>query len=269
MKIFELLGIKKTIVGKNPRELVNFFNETTGKLRMLGKGAHAIALTDGKYVYKFWYVDDAYERFAKLCLSTSKPYLPKLVGRIRTLPRILKVKGSDELKDVRYVKMEKLSPINPRDIEIKIFDDDTLKRIPELVSRNHRNLSNLENFFTYLGASWDGSRNQKDLREYYTKVLVSRVMTGIPNLDDPHVIQAAKKNPVLTKDASYYLDAYIVLSGIMKEGDFLDVKVNNVAERTNGEVVLLDPIADNRSNALAWEVLEWVKDHESQFSLPR
>lgn len=110
MKLNELVGVKK-FIGMNSTEVLDFLKNTQGKLKPLGSGANAVALTDGTDVYKFWMLDSAYDKFIKYVQANQQnPFLPQLKSAVKTIPAFF-LRHKNAPDKIKYVKMEKLSPV--------------------------------------------------------------------------------------------------------------------------------------------------------------
>jgi hypothetical protein len=110
MKLNELVGVKK-FIGMNSTEVLDFLKNTQGKLKPLGSGANAAALTDGTDVYKFWLIDSAYDKFIKYVQANQQnPFLPKLKSAVKTIPAFF-LRHKNAPDKIKYIKMEKLSPV--------------------------------------------------------------------------------------------------------------------------------------------------------------
>jgi hypothetical protein len=113
----ELLGVKK-YADKSASDIVDelFDGQGKGKLRYLGAGANAVAVTNGTIVYKFWLYDPCFDAWVDYCRANPKvPELPKYYTKIKTMPLFFKV--SDKAREkvgnrLKYVQMEKLSQTN-------------------------------------------------------------------------------------------------------------------------------------------------------------
>jgi hypothetical protein len=147
MKILELLGVKK-FAGMTSREVIDFVKSMdSSKLKVLGRGANAVALTDGKAVYKFWLVDSAYEDFIKYAAANqSNPFLPKLLSPVKTLPAFF-VRSAKAPDVVKFVKLELLEPlsgawgIEDEELQITKGSEQKLEIKNELfgiIERNHQ-----------------------------------------------------------------------------------------------------------------------------------
>lgn len=229
LQLDELAGTKR-LAGMTPAEAVEFIkNEFAAgrtKLRPLGKGAMAVALTNGTDVFKFWYQDSAYEKFANFCMANDSPWLPKFKSKVRTLPKFLKI--GDSAKSIHYVKMELLQPFNPKSGELKLWDD------PAIISQLGGGLGNyveIEDIFRWSRASkkprgvtkWLLSDHQK---KYDIDVDLEQFMEELrPEIKDLITVVSG-------------------IAGILGEDDRIDHADRNMVMR-GSQPVILDPIVND------------------------
>ena len=105
----EVMGVKK-FANMTFDEVLDYVNQHTGpgKFQVLGHGNSAVALKKGNVCYKFWFKDDAYEKFVKYCLEhQDNPFLPKFYGGIKTLPAFF-LRSKNAPDRISYIKMELL-----------------------------------------------------------------------------------------------------------------------------------------------------------------
>lgn len=233
LRLDELSGVNKRLTQLSPEEAVEFikseFAAGKTKLRPLGKGALGVALTNGTDVFKFWYQDGAYERYANFCIGNDSPWLPKFKSKVRTLPRFIKIDGNKA--DIRYVKMELLQPFKS-DFLMKIWTDpDIIKQI----GGDKNNLTNVDQVFRWARASkkprgvlkWllNGHKEEKDIQ-----VDVEQFLADV--------------NPQLLS----LIDTVVQIVNILGDDDRLDLDEDgvqrNMAMRGN-QPVILDPIVND------------------------
>lgn len=112
MKLYELLGVKK-FYDKHLDDVKKAFTSSGSLYKKLGSGATATAYARGEeYVYKFWLIDTAYEEYVNYCLDNQdNPHIPIFYSDIKNLHSFF-ARTSDFPNKIRYIKMERLTPIN-------------------------------------------------------------------------------------------------------------------------------------------------------------
>jgi len=112
MKLDELMGIKH-LYNKELKDLLNFFSKPKSDLKFIGKGAIArVFRTSDNYIYKFWIEDKAYEDYVNYCLDNQdNSAVPVFYTPIKTLHAFFK-RPSSFPKNIKYIKMEQLKPLN-------------------------------------------------------------------------------------------------------------------------------------------------------------
>ena len=79
------------------------------------KGSNATVIDRDGYVWRTWFNDPGFERFLKYIESNkSNPHLPKILSRVREEP--VQFKGMPKGMKIKYVKVEKLSDLEPGDL---------------------------------------------------------------------------------------------------------------------------------------------------------
>lgn len=228
MKLQELAGTKR-LSNMTPAQAVDFVKSefAAGKttLRPLGKGALGVALTNGTDVFKFWYQDSAYEKFANFCVGNDSPWLPKFKSKVRTLPKFLKI--GDGAENIHYVKMELLQPFSGSD-EIRIFDDEDLIK---QIGGEKNNITSFENVFRWATAS-------KAPRGVLKWLLGDHQKTHKISID----LEQHWEN---VSPAMYSLvDVMTKIRALLSDEDRLDFGTRNMAMRGT-QPVILDPIVND------------------------
>lgn len=114
MKLDELLGVKK-FYDKHLDDVKKAFVSNGSLYKKLGSGATATAYAQGdEYVYKFWLMDTAYEKYVDYCLDNQdNPHIPVLYSDIKNLHSFF-ARTEDFPDKIRYIKMERLTPLKER-----------------------------------------------------------------------------------------------------------------------------------------------------------
>lgn len=229
MKLQELAGTKR-LSNMTPAEAVEFVKAefAAGKttLRPLGKGALGVALTNGTDVFKFWYQDSAYAKFANFCVDNNSPWLPKFKSKVRVLPKFLKI--GDGAENINYVKMELLTPFYAND-QIDIW---TNEQIVKQIGGERNNFTDVETVFRWVTASktprgvlkWLLSDHQKQQK---ISVDLEQFMTEV--------------NPMLLD----LIDVATKIRALLGDDDRLDFANRNMAMRNRTQPVILDPIVND------------------------
>jgi len=241
MKLYELSGAKR-LSQLTPAEAVDFikaeFAAGKTKLRPLGKGALGVALTNGTDVFKFWYQDSAYAKFANFCVDNPSPWLPKFKSKVRVLPKFLKI--GDGAENINYVKMELLTPFHGND-QIDFFkDEDVIKQI----GGERNNFTDMETVFRWATASktprgvlkWLLSDHQKQQR------ISVDLEQFLPNIS-PELYSLVE---VMTK-----------IRALLTDDDRLDFGTRNMAMRGN-QPVILDPIVNDADIRINREISDFL-----------
>jgi hypothetical protein len=241
MKLNELTGAKR-LSQMTPAQAVDFIKAefAAGKttLRPLGKGALGVALTNGTDVFKFWYQDSAYAKFANFCVDNPSPWLPKFKSKVRVLPKFLKI--GDGSANINYVKMELLKPFHGND-QIDIWKDEA---IVKQIGGERNNFTDIENVFRWATASktprgvlkWlldDHQKQQRisvDLQEFMPQV-------------NPELLSLIE---VMTK-----------IRMLLTDDDRLDFGTRNMAMRGN-QPVILDPIVNDDDIRINKEISDFL-----------
>lgn len=241
MKLQELAAAKR-LSQMTPAQAVEFvkaeFADGRTSLRPLGKGALGVALTNGTDVFKFWYQDSAYAKFADFCADNPSPWLPRFKSRVRTLPKFLKI--GDGSADIRYVKMELLRPFNGSD-QIDIFDDPEVVRS---IGGERNNFTDVETVFRWATASktprgvlkWLLDAHQKDRR-------ISVDLQELAPQVSPRLLELIE---VLTR-----------IRALLTGDDRLDFGTRNMAMR-GSQPVILDPIVNDDDIRINREISDFL-----------
>jgi hypothetical protein len=242
MRLDELVGIKK-LRGETPQTVVDFIKKEFAvgrtKLRPLGKGANAVALTDGTTVFKFWAKDSMYEKYVALASANStNPFFPKFKSGIRKLPTF--ISSEPELKHygidhIKYVKIELLQPATDEDMWLPIFIDPALdKEIEEATGRNYANGIDLETLGEW-GGQFTGNPDA-DL-----KYILDDYLQDYCGYDFEYTKHMRKVNPKLVQ----LIKAFSKTAKLLQDVKYarFDICRNNLAKRGD-QLVLLDPIVD-------------------------
>jgi hypothetical protein len=252
MNLLELTGIKSiTAPSQNDEEshvaavlqrLQQAIDAGVTKLRPLGRGANALALTDGEKVYKFWHRDSAYEKFVEFCMENPSRWLPKFKSKIKHLPRLLNLKSAKEdpdnleadaeiLRGLKYVKMELLQPFKG-DSVLWLFKD---RKVLEEIGMEFNDIENYTSIETVF--EWGGMGNNPraaliEMLHYHAED------SDIEGADLSKYIE--KLNP----DVLELMAISVKLAKVMGKYDRYDVADRNLALR-DGQIVILDPIVDD------------------------
>lgn len=241
LQLDELAGTKR-LSSMSPEQAVNFIKQefAAGKttLRPLGKGALGVAMTNGTDVFKFWYQDSAYEKFANFCVDNPSPWLPKFKSKVKTLPKFLKIGDSSE--SIRYVKMELLKPFYGND-QIDIWKNaDIIKQI----GGERNNFTDIETVFRWATASktprgvlkWLLSDHQKEQK---ISISLEQFMADV----NPELISLIE---VMTK-----------IRALLTDDDRLDFGTRNMAMR-GSQPVILDPIVNDDDIRINSEISDFL-----------
>lgn len=257
MRVDELTGIKH-LRDRPLSAVLNWirreFCAGRTKLRVLGRGSNAVALTDGQTVFKFWVKDSAYEQFVEFCLKNQdNPFLPKFKSKIRYLPKALngiemwsREDGkSIDVSTVRYVKMEMLQPYKgdggfwlfPPDIRRLVDEDDDIACFIDF--------DTLLEFGNYFHGDY-----HKDVGILFNDIM--RKFSGMP---------ASLPYEKYTSELNHELMAFIKTLSKMSDsliGEYrFDPGNRNMALRGN-QVVILDPIVNDDDLEMNARFLELV-----------
>ena len=238
MKLHELSGAKH-LAKLNPEQVVDFIKRefAAGKtsLRPLGKGALGVALTNGTDVFKFWYQDSAYSKFANFCVDNPSPWLPKFKSKVRVLPKFIKI--GDGAENINYVKMELLQPFTGND-RIKIFDD------ANIVGGDKNNYTDFETVFRWATSSKTPRGVLKWLLSDHQKV-----HSISANLEE-HLTDVSK--PMLE-----LIEVMTKIRALLTDDDRLDFGTRNMALRGN-QPVILDPIVNDADIRINSEISDFL-----------
>jgi hypothetical protein len=235
-EIEEMVGVKK-FQNMTSADIEKFFGGNFNSVKLLGVGMHAMALQIGEEVYKFWLVDSAYEAFARYCMANQgNQFLPKFHGGIKTMPAFF-LRSSNAPDVVKYVKMEKLIPVghltgNSWEVHPEFQDEEEEDEWGSYRYVNFENVVQLceKALFKDLNGFTHAMQNNRGANFTYNPT----------NFD-----------PVLTLLVNTIMD-------IMELGDnHLDLHAGNVMKRADGQLVILDPIANNKDVALNNEFLKF------------
>lgn len=142
MKLFELTGVHS----KREKDMLDLLNDISGegsKFKKAGEGVAAQVLvhSDGT-IYKFWAKDSAYEKFVEFVQHhQSDKHIPKLKSKIKELHSFFK-KPKEFPEKIKYVKMERLTPVNYTDLfpgTKNIFLIDAIKTIYHGIAHHRAN----------------------------------------------------------------------------------------------------------------------------------
>lgn len=255
MKLNELLGIKK-LANLEPGQIATWlqqeFDAGRSTLRPLGKGANAIALTNGKIVFKFWLIDSAYEKYVEFCRKNqNNPMLPKFLSPVRRLPRVLanfRMTTEDgkvvNAGDVRYVKMELLQPYKERNGDFRLFSDPKARAAIE-AENDLDNYTSLYTIFEW-GVAFGSDADEN------AKVLFNDIQRGANYASEtvPYEKYQHLLNPFL-------VELMLTLGQINDAIDDVrfDGGTRNMAMRGD-QVVILDPIVNDDDLMLNQEFLD-------------
>lgn len=242
MKLFELSGIKQfrdlkavEAVARLKRE----FASGRTKLRFLGHGESAVALTDGTSVFKLWYKDSAYEKFVECALENQdNPFFPKFKSAPKTLPKLIKI--TNQPGDIRYVKMELLEPYTLSTF-IELFTD---KDILDEIGAQDKARNRLSFHILFDVANEGGSAD-----EMFKKAIKVHCRNEGIKVD----LMAYKDsiNPELRK----FIEALALIEAKMGDNDEFDYGRKNMAQRGN-QPVILDPVCNAMDNNISAAVLK-------------
>lgn len=228
----ELIGVKKfkEMTSDEIRTyLEKTFNAANGpmKIKLLGQGAHAVAVQIGSFAYKFWLVDDAYEKFAEYAIKhQDNPLMPKIYGGIKSMPAFF-VKHEAAPARVKYVKMELLQPLQSGSIKIVVIPgfSDTLG-LDRFISNSYRWIHN---------ETW-----KEDFLKWIPNAVPSQMYDG----------KYALPEGATFDDLSYELKLWATtcreLYDLNHQEADLDLHSENLMARGN-QPVILDPVADENS----------------------
>lgn len=255
MKLFELTGVKR-LRDKTPQETIDLlrqdFEYSRTNLKPLGRGAYAVAFTDGTNVFKFWHKDSAYEKYVDFCHHNTSRFLPKFKSRVKTLHNL--ITGNDKPIDINYVKMELLTPFTgspelqiwakeiPREEITALFSDDK-KALTSSCFDDDKTIT-YGRLFTGAGANW---KFQKTIRN----AIVNGIRGGgayCPHEDDlipllkyanPEILELYKlllrmKAEILNSNPEDMFEPAI---------DRFDCAARNLAMRGD-QLVILDPVCN-------------------------
>lgn len=224
-RVDELVGVKK-FANMTHLDIVKYLKDTfgEGRFRVLGDGTNAIALELNGVVYKFWLKDSAYEDFVRYAAKNQdNPLLPKIRSGIKELPAFF-VRSNLAPDTIRYVKLEFLESCTDRSIrctnESGIYRD-----MATLASGIHARLR-----ITELTAQ---QIEDQFVEKFYDSDAVAAGKDGSQTLTPEF------KNLIQT------------VWEITQLGDHLaDYHDGNFLSRENGEVVIIDPIANESDISL-------------------
>lgn len=228
MKLDELLGVKK-FYDKHLDDVKKAFVSNGSLYKKLGSGATATAYAQGdEYVYKFWLMDTAYEKYVDYCLDNQdNPHVPVLYSDIKNLHSFF-ARTSDFPDKIRYIKMERLTPLK----------DNT--KWPGVTAKNSKN-----KFYTYV------------------ETIIDFILESIQTGDDINSISDFKKemfnDPTVEIDVSdkAWKDMYeifkIMLDLFHTMDYHADYHAGNIMMRGD-TVVITDPYCDDESIELSDDI---------------
>ena len=229
LRLDELSGTKR-LSSMSPAEAVEFvkteFAAGKTKLRPLGKGALGVALTNGTDVFKFWYQDSAYEKYANFCIANNSPWLPKFKSKVRTLPKFIKI--GDSAKSIHYVKMELLGPFTGWQGKVQLWND------PDII----RQIGGDKNNHMYVEDVFRWSRSSKKARG------VTKWLLGDHKKFNDIEVDLEQFMDQMTPEIKELIEVVVGIAGILGDDDRLDFADRNMAMRGN-QPVILDPIVND------------------------
>ena len=256
MLLNELTGIKH-LKQKSALEILQFLDDqvVAGKsdIEIIGNGANGMAIRLGNYVYKFWVKDSGYENFINYCLKNQgDKYIPTIHGkRIRTLP--IDILGDGSV--IKYVKMDLLEEFytSDGDLEITVFKDE--HPFP------HTNKCPV-----VLLLDWISDYSWPDTTSY--KAFMEPLMSDLCNLfetisGEKYWVELYEKSDpmdLLTDELNGLCKHLFEISKFTGGETFLDVKLGNIMKDKNGELVILDPLANNSDIELNSIIFNSVED---------
>lgn len=224
----ELIGVKK-FKDMSSDEIRTYlektFNAANGpmKVKLLGQGAHAVAVQIGNYAYKFWLVDDAYERFAEYAIKhQDNPLMPKIYGGIKSVPAFF-LKHEAAPARVKYVKLELLQPVESEQHSLVVLENNpSTIRLDRFIANTYRWIHD---------ADW-----QKSL------------MSWIPGAVRPPSFEFPEGTTFddLSDELKLWATTCRELYDINNQESDLDLHSENLMARGN-QPVILDPVADENS----------------------
>lgn len=242
MKLLELAGIKQFRTLKPEDAVERLTREHAIKrtsLKLLGNGANAVALTDGTNVYKFWREDSAYEKFINFCLRHDSDFLPKFKSKIKVIPKLLKAQGKPI--DIKYIKMELLSPMKSGDFMPIWLDPAIAKHVETFKNRA---------WFEVIFDCSEGNTPAKALEKLLTKVV-----PATPDFQPLEYIEQV--NPALKE----LIGIACGLAELLDTYDRFDYHLANMALRGK-QPVILDPIVNEQDLDINDQLLRLYKVYE-------
>jgi hypothetical protein len=209
MKLYELTGVKK-FYDKDVEDVLSSMSKTHDEA---GRGHFGVTLKNSSKpeVVKFWIADSAYDDYVNYVAAHPYKHFPKLYSKPKQLSAFF-LRSTKFPDKVRYVKMEALQKAGIQDALI----------ISEIFSK----LSGC---------------NNKLAVENYTKMYLRE-----PNkdFDESHL---ARLDEMVSNVGEFCQEMFEMLHAVLKGSNHLDVHSGNIMLRSNGELVITDPIYNSDS----------------------
>lgn len=226
MNLTELIGVKK-YRDLTADQLAKLMHDMT-PFKLQGKGAFASAFEKDGKIYKFWLADAGYDKFLEYVEENQdNPCLPKLLSKVKTVTAFFK-RPEHAPSKVKYVQLEKLLPVTTQHpVRINDGRDADVPSKLDLAGVLH----------AVKGASMHkGSKKTK----------VELVVNAIADECDDA--------PVNDKQLMSFIKTWFDIQDGTGH-DMLDASSRNVMKRANGELVIIDPVADKED----WDFNQWLK----------
>lgn len=238
----EMIGVKK-YSNMTAHDLLRHLGGNSGsQVQILGDGSHAVALKIKDRVYKFWLLDSAYESYVKYSLNhKDNPFVPKFRGGIKTLPAFF-LRSEQSPDTVKYVEMEELYKVSPAEYEAMTFD--LLGSSNKTGARDVYPIKLGQILVWAEECLWGFS-------DFLTKASLSLDVTFAMNEQD--------------WEFSQLVDLLIDLRDL---DGFVDLHSDNVMKRSNGQLVIIDPIADSDDHTVNMKMAQFAKTPNNQTGKP-
>lgn len=232
-EIKEMIGVKK-FQNMTAHDLLKYLGgDDSSQVKILGDGSHAVALKIKNWVYKFWMLDSAYDSYVRYSLAhTSNPFVPVFKSKIKTMPAFF-LRSEHAPDQVKYVEMEELYRVTPGEFENMTFDlqgtdNKTGERKAYQVTMGRllvwadQSLFGFSSFLDHASAKWDATFPMNE-QDYEFSQLVD-LLVDLKELDG-----------------------------------FVDIHADNVMKRSNGQLVIIDPVANEDDHVANLRMAEFAR----------
>ena len=227
-ELLEVVGVKR-FQDMTASEVLDYMKSTLGgggrNIKVLGQGASGVAIQIGNNVYKMWMLDSSYETFVKYCLEhQDNPFLPKFQSGIKRMPAFF-VRHEEAPDHINYVKMEKLVNIGSRfhsygfNLNVEFEDEE------DEDERGHLSYLRLQDAI------------------YICQEIGNTVIP--PLVEFVQLLNKRNGHTYTHDDLSADLKLFIAtIQDIKQLNHSLDLHQANFMGREDGQIVIIDPIAN-------------------------